>query len=122
MFGIFERFFKKDKIEEIAEFLAVAIHLDGVDERSELEAAADIFRKIDPDIQTVVRGLVEVKKHLLNFKNREKFLDSKERVIEYFEGHIGQEAEDIRALMLQIAQADGDYSVKERLFIENIGV
>jgi tellurite resistance protein len=120
MFGIFERFFQKDKIEEIAEFLAVAIHLDGVDERSEMEAAAEIIRKIDPDIKTVIQGLIGIKKHLMSFKNQECFLDSKERVSEYFEGHIS-EAEDIRAMMLIIAKADGNYSEKERLFIENIG-
>lgn len=121
MFGIFERFFKKDKIEEVAEFLAVAIHLDGKDERSEMEAAAEIIRNIDPDIQTVVRGLIEIKKHLMSFKNQECFLDAKERVVEYFEGHIN-EVEDIRAMMLEIAKADGNYSEKERIFIENIGV
>lgn len=120
MFGIFERFFKRDKIKEIAEFLAVAIHLDGVDEPSEMKAAVNILREIDPD--SLLIGLIEVKKHLMSYaKNHQNFLNSKERVFEYFEGHIGQEAGNIRALMLLITQADGDYSEKERLFIESIG-
>lgn len=118
MFGIFERFFKKDKIEEIAEFLAVAIHLDGKDERSEMEVAAKIIKEIDPD--SLLVGLIEVKKHLMSFKSHEKFLDSKERVFEYFEGNIN-EAVELRNMMLIIANADGDYSEKERLFIESIG-
>ncbi len=122
MFGIFEKFFKKDKIEEVAEFLAVAIHLDGVDERSEMEAAAKIIKNIDPEPASIFRGLSAIKINLAQFrKDHERFLDAKERVFEYFEGHIGQEAENIRALMLHIANADGDYSEKERLFIESIG-
>lgn len=115
---MFERFFKKDKITEIAEFLAVAIHLDGKDERSELEAAAQILKDIDAGGWQ--KGLALVINNLERYKTHSNFLDAKERVLEYFEGHIG-EAQQLITLMHKIAEADGDYSEKERIFIECIG-
>ena len=120
MFSLSNFFKKSTNNSVLPEVLAVAIYLDKMDTKSELEEAAKILKSASGSPEDMQKGMSQVKTFLQKFKQDTKeFLEAQEHVVDFVSK--GVIAKDVAVgYVTKIATANKKMSYKEELFIQQL--